>query len=233
MRLFAAAGLALMLAACSQSTAQTNAANVARPAAPAAAPVAAITPVTTTAPAGDYVTDPPHSSLVFRVNHMGFSNFTGRFSNYTARLHLDPAHPAATTLSVEIPISALTLDNPPAGWVEEMLGPQFFDSAHFPSMTFQSTSIQMTAPNQARVTGNLTLHGITRPVVLETTFNGGYPGMAMDPHARIGFSAHGSLKRSDFGMGMGVPAPGTTMGVGDQVDIAIETEMSGPAFQQP
>ena len=70
------------------------------------------------------------------------------------------------------------------------------------------------------------------PVVL-TTFNGGYPGMAMDPHARVGFSAHGSLRRSEFGMGYGVPAPGTTMGVGDQVDFQIETELTGPAFQQP
>jgi polyisoprenoid-binding protein YceI len=65
-------------------------------------------------------------------------------------------------------------------------------------------------------------------VVLEATFNGGYAGHPMDPHARIGFSAHGTFKRSEFGIGYGVPAPGTTMGVSDAVEVTIETEFSGP-----
>jgi polyisoprenoid-binding protein YceI len=67
--------------------------------------------------------------------------------------------------------------------------------------------------------------------VLTGTYNGGYAGIAgMDPHARIGFSAHGTFKRSDFGMGYGVPAPGTTMGVGDSIDVSIEVEFSGPSL---
>ena len=65
-------------------------------------------------------------------------------------------------------------------------------------------------------------------MVLDVTYNGGYPGHPMDPHARVGFSAKGSFKRSDFGIAYGVPAPGTTMGVGDEVQVAIEAEFSGP-----
>ncbi len=71
---------------------------------------------------------------------------------------------------------------------------------------------------------------MTKPVVLDATFNGGYAGHLMDPHARIGFSAHGVFKRSDFGVKYGVPAPGTTMGVSDEVEVNIETEFSGPAL---
>jgi polyisoprenoid-binding protein YceI len=87
----------------------------------------------------------------------------------------------------------------------------------------------MTGAKAMEITGTLDLHGVTRPVVLTGTFNGGYAGMPkMDPHARVGFSAHGSFKRSDFGIAFGVPAPGTTMGVGDLIDFSIEAEFTGP-----
>lgn len=79
-----------------------------------------------------------------------------------------------------------------------------------------------------RVRGDLTLHGVTRPIVLEATFNGGYAGHPMDPNARIGFSAQGTLKRSEFGIAQGIPAPGTTMGVSDEVNVVIEAEFTGP-----
>jgi polyisoprenoid-binding protein YceI len=79
------------------------------------------------------------------------------------------------------------------------------------------------------ISGTLTLHGVTRPIVLQGTYNGGYAGMPeMDPHARVGFSAHGSFKRSEFGITFGVPAPGTTIGVGDLIDFSIEAEFTGP-----
>jgi polyisoprenoid-binding protein YceI len=86
--------------------------------------------------------------------------------------------------------------------------------------------------NGLRITGDFTLHGVTKPVVLNATYNGGYAGHPFDPHARIGFSATGKLKRSDFGVAYGIPAPGTTMGVGDDVDIVIETEFSGPPLPE-
>ena len=100
-------------------------------------------------------------------------------------------------------------------------------------MSFRSTKIAPTGADSADVTGDLTLHGVTRPVTLKVVYNGGYPGMSLDPHARVGFSAHGALNRSDFGISGGLPPAGTTFGVGDRVDIAIETEMNGPAFTPP
>ena len=79
-----------------------------------------------------------------------------------------------------------------------------------------------------RINGELTLRGVTRPMVLDARFNGGYRGHPMDPNARIGFSATGVLKRSEFGITYGIPAPGTTMGVSDEVKVIVETEFSGP-----
>jgi len=108
-------------------------------------------------------------------------------------------------------------------------GPQLLDTKKYPKMVFRSEKIRMTGAKSFEILGTLELHGVTRPLVLTGTYNGGYAGMAeMDPHARIGFSAHGSFKRSDFGMTYGVPAPGTTMGVGDSIDVSIEVEFSGP-----
>ena len=77
------------------------------------------------------------------------------------------------------------------------------------------------------MTGDLTLHGVTHPVVLEATFNGGYKAGQMDPSgARVGFSAHGVFRRSDFGIAYGLPAPGATMGVGDEIEVNIESEFT-------
>ncbi len=189
-------------------------------------------PATTTVLAGDYVTDPSHTSLTFQVSHLGFSHYTARFETVEAHLTFDPAHPEQARLTAKIDPRSLALNTPPQGFHDEMMGKTFFDAAVFPEMTFVSTGVKVTGANSAAVTGNLTLHGVTKPVTLTVTYNGGYAGMAVyDPHARIGFSAKGQLKRSDFGMGFGVPAPGSEFGVGDLVDFAIETEMSGPPLK--
>ena len=84
-------------------------------------------------------------------------------------------------------------------------------------------------PASAAVTGDLTLHGVTRPVALTIDFNGGYAGNAMDPAgSRIGFSARGALQRSDFGVDFSIPEPGSSMGVGDRVTFGIEAEFTRP-----
>ena len=85
-----------------------------------------------------------------------------------------------------------------------------------------------TGPNTFRVNGELTLRGITRPIVLAARYNGGYASHPYEPNARVGFSAQGTFKRSDFGISYGVPAPGTTFGVGDEVAVTLESEFSGP-----
>jgi len=189
---------------------------------------APIVPVTTAAPSGAYVLDPSHASLLFRVNHLGFSRYTGRFARFDAKLELDTANPSASTLEATIDPRSLTVENPPRGFQEELRGPQWLDAANFKDITFKSTSVTLTGPNTAKIAGDFTLHGVTKPLTLDTTFNGGYVGHPMDPNARIGFSATGTLNRSDFGISYGVPAPGSTMGVSDAVEIIIEAEFTGP-----
>jgi polyisoprenoid-binding protein YceI len=189
-----------------------------------------IAPVKTDAPRGTYTLDKPHGSLIVRLNHMGFSHFTARFTTFDVKLQIDPKHPENAKMEATIDPLSLTTDNPPSGFLDELRGAQWLNAVAFPEITYRATKIEMTSPNTARITGDLSLHGVTQPMVLEATFNGGYPGFAMDPQARIGFSAHGSFNRSPFGIADGVPAPGTTMGVSDNVEVIVEAELTGPAW---
>lgn len=191
-------------------------------------PAASTAPV----PGGAYKLDKSHASLIFSVDHLGFSNYTARFTTFDATLDIDPADPSAATLEATVDPASLTPDNPPPGFVEALLGPDWFDVAQFPDMVFRSTKIEMTGDDTARVTGDLTLHGVTLPVVFDAKFNGGYAGHPFDPNARIGFSARGGLSRSAFGIAYGVPEEGSTMGVGDAVEFIIEAEFTGPAWAE-
>lgn len=182
-------------------------------------------------PAGEYRTDPAHTSLIFKVGHLGYSHFTASFDKVDAVVKLDPANPAAAQVTASIDPRSLDLSTPPKGFHDELMGTAFFDAAAHPKIEFVSTKVEMTGPDTAKITGNLTLRGVTKPVSFDATFNGGYPGFAMDPQARVGFSLTGQIKRSDFGMSAGIPAPGTKMGVTDEVDIAIETELLGPPLK--
>jgi polyisoprenoid-binding protein YceI len=216
-----------MLLACSQPSPTPSAS-------PFAPPIASTpSPLKFDAPAGSYAIDPAHTSLIFRVSHLGFSNFTARFARVDATLQIDPANPAAAQLEATVDPKSIETDNAPEGFLAMLRGKDWLDAKAYPQITFRSTRIEMTAPNAARVIGDFTLHGQTRPLTLDVAFNGGYAGHPMEPHARIGFSARGAFKRSDFGVAAGLPAPGTTMGVGDGVDVIIETELTGPPWRGP
>lgn len=202
------------------------------PAAPAAEPA----PVT--APAGAYMLDKGHTSVTFKVNHLGVSNYTARFTDIDGQLQFDPANPQRSSVTATINPASIQTDypDPKTDFNGLLRGKDFLAAGDFPPMTFRSTQVERTGPRTARVTGDLTFRGVTRPVVLETTFNGGYPAGGMDPTgARIGFSAKGALKRSEFGMKTGLPAPGSQMGVGDLVEVIIETEFTqaAPAAAAP
>lgn len=185
-------------------------------------------------PAGQYQLDKAHASLQLRVSHLGYSTYTTRFSRFDAQLTFDPAKPTAARVVTTIDSASLAMDEAPVQCLEIVRGPQFLDTAKFPKIVFRSQRVRMTGEKSMEISGTLELHGVTRPIVLAATFNGGYAGMpVMDPHARVGFSAHGSFNRSDFGMTFGLPAPGTTMGVGDLIDVSIEAEFSGPALVAP
>jgi polyisoprenoid-binding protein YceI len=181
-------------------------------------------------PAGAYVMDKAHTSVTFRVSHMGFSRYTARFATVDGKLKFDPAAPKAMAVEATIDPQSLALNAPPAGFHDQLMGKNFFDAGVFKAITFKSTKVEPTGPKTAKVTGNFTLHGVTKPVTLDVTYNGGYPPNSMDPGgARVGFSAHGVIQRSAFGMGFGVPAKGSTFGVGDDVEVMIETEFSSKA----
>jgi len=214
---------AAALAACSQQT--KPAAKAEAPAAPAATQAAP----PADAPAGEYTMDLQHSSVNFRVSHMGLSRYTARFTKAEGKLAFDPANPAAQSVTATIDAGSLQTNYPEPQKLDfdAQVEKEFLDTAKFPTITFKSTKVEPTGPRTAKVTGDLTLHGVTKPVTLEATFNGGYKAGSMDPMgARIGFSAHGTFKRSDFGIGYGIPAPGTTLGVGDEVEVAIEAEFT-------
>jgi polyisoprenoid-binding protein YceI len=222
--------LLAMLSACSSRDSEAPGED-ANPSAAATAQAEPSARTATDAPAGAYKLDKAHASLIFRVNHLGFSNYTARFKNFDAQLQFDPANLAASQVTVTVDPASLETDYPDPATLDfnaQLRGEQWLNTAQFPEMTFRSTSVETTAPNAVRINGELTLRGVTRPMTLDATFNGGYAGHPMDPHGRIGFSARGSLKRSEFGMGFGIPEPGSTMGVSDEVEVIVETEFSGP-----
>nr|WP_298717835.1 YceI family protein [uncultured Steroidobacter sp.] len=225
-------GVLAALAACSpkQEAAKEPAAEAPQAAvtAPAEEPV--------DAPAGAYTMDPAHTSLLFRVDHLGFSNYTARFKKSSAQLQFDPDNLAASNVTVVVDAKSLETDFPDPASLDfnaELLSEKWLNAAKYPEITFRSISVEPTGARTMRINGELTLRGVTRPMVLEARLNGGYRGHPMDPNARIGFSATGVLKRSEFGIDYGIPAPGTKMGVSDAVNVIVETEFSGPPLSSP
>ena len=148
--------------------------------------------------AGAYKLEKSHASLVLRANHMGFSTYTTRFSHFDADLTLDPRNLRASTVVATIDASSFEMDAAPQLCLNIMKGPQMLDTAKFPQIVIKSERVRMTGAKSMQIAGTLTLHGVTRPMVLAATYNGGYAGLPnLDPQARVGFSAHGAFKCSD------------------------------------
>jgi polyisoprenoid-binding protein YceI len=184
-------------------------------------------------PGGEYKLDKMHASLTFTISHIGFSNYTAGFGTFDATMTFDPTNAGISKLTATVDPKSLDLVNPPPGFVEELTGKNWLDAATYPEMKFVSTAVEVTGEKTGKVTGDFTMHGVTKPVTLEVTYNGGYPGFAdLDPKARVGFSAKGTLKRSEFGVTAGLPPPGTTMGVSDEIKIIIEAEFNGPPLKK-
>jgi polyisoprenoid-binding protein YceI len=218
------------LAACSPKSEQAQSAT---PQTPPPATTAAQAEPPVDVPAGAYTVDQAHTSVLFRVSHVGFSNYTARFKRTSAQLQFDPKNLAASSVTVNVETKSLETDYPNVAehdFNAQLTSEQWLDAAKYPQITFRSTSVEVTGPRTMRIHGDLTLRGVTRPMTLDARFNGGYAGHPMDKNARIGFSAHGTLKRSEFGISYGIPAPGTTFGVGDEVEVIVETEFSGPPW---
>lgn len=162
--------------------------------------------------AGTYRVDPAHTQIRWRLDHLGFSPFDGFFADPTGTLTIDPRRPNDARLSIVMPMARVVTTS---GALDTHLkNADFFDVAKYPTATFVSTRVQATG-QRARIAGNLTLHGVTRPVVLDARFVGAGNAPRGDKALNIGFEATTRIRRSEFGMGFGLPA------IGDQVDIAI------------
>ncbi|MFT8737147.1 MAG: YceI family protein [Zymomonas mobilis] len=162
--------------------------------------------------AGGYDVEPNHTQVGFSVLHFGFTNYQGVFSQVSGNLDLDSQNPARSKLSVTIPIQSVMTTNSKLD--DELKSDQWFDSAKFPNARFVSTQIRQTGKNEAIVTGNLTLHGVTKLESLKVHFVGAGIN-PLDKKYTAGFEADTTIKRSDFGVKMYVPY------VSDEVHLHI------------
>lgn len=161
--------------------------------------------------------DPVHSEVDFTVRHMNVSNVHGRFGGVNGTIQLDEAD--RSKWSVQATIDVSTVDTGVAMRDADLKSANFFDTAHFAKATFTSTSVAQTG-SHLTVNGNLTLHGVTRPVVLEVEGpSTPVPGMDHKPHS--GFSGSTTLKRTDFGVGTKFPASI----VGDEIRLTVDLEV--------
>ena len=168
----------------------------------AAAPASAQSLAPDQIQAGTYTIDSKETLVRYGVIHMGFTEFWGTFPDATGTLSIDPKHVSDAKLDVTVPVVGLETTNRELNG--ELFSDTFFFAEKFPKMHFVSTSVTRTGPTTARVTGDLTIHGITKPLTLDVTFGGAGPN-AFTKAPTLGFSAHGQVNRSDFGLGKYVP----------------------------
>lgn len=171
-------------------------------------------------PAGTYAADKAHTNVLWSVKHFGLSNYIGRFDGIDATLVLDPADPTKSKLTATIDPKSVDTNDGAAGkdFNAEIASDMFFDAAKFDAITFVSTAIKATGADTGTVTGDLTFHGVTKPVTLDVKLNAALNPHPMSKKPTVGFSATGTIKRSDFGVA-------TLVGpVADDVLVTIETE---------
>lgn len=203
--------------------AQTAPAEDAAPAAEAAAPAAQPAPADALPgsqdalpDAGTYAFDPDHCHIVWTYEHMGFSTSTGLIRGVTGAITLDPADPGASTVEASFPLSAFQTVS--VNLDQHLSGDEFFGgAAPDTAITFKSTAVEVTGDRTAKVTGDVTLNGVTKPLTLDVTMR----GVGQDPvvdKPSVGFQATGVLLRSDFDLDAFAPA------VSDEVQIEINVE---------
>ncbi len=162
-----------------------------------------------------YKIEPNHTSVVWFASHFGFSNPSGKFTDIDGTVTFDETHPEKSALDVTIKIASLVTGLPK--FDDHLKSDDFFDVKKFPTAKFVSTKVKVTGKNKAKIEGDLTMHGVTKPVTLNVKFNkaGANP---LSNLQTIGFSATGVITRSEFGLDYAVP------GVSDAVNLTIEVE---------
>jgi len=162
--------------------------------------------------AGTYKIEPHHTQVIFSVSHFGFTNFSGFFSGASGTLVLDPKNLAASTLTVSIPIQSVATTSSVLD--QELRDEQWLDAAKFPTATFTSTKVTPTGERTATIDGNLTLHGVTKPLTLQAHL-GGAGVNPLDKAYTVGFAVTGVVPRGDFGVKEDLPV------VGNDVHLTI------------
>lgn len=161
--------------------------------------------------AGTYSVDTGHTQIAWAINHLGFSIFRGMCGGVTGSLLLDPKHPEAASLSITIPMEGLVTTS--SALNTHLKSADFFNAAQFPTATFKSTSVKVQG-EKATITGDLTLHGVTRPIEMEAAFFGAGTN-PMSKKLNVGFNGSARIKRSEFGMKLLLPA------LSDDVEIRV------------
>ena len=167
-----------------------------------------------------YQIDPTHSATVFSWSHFGFSTPYANFSDIQGTINVDNEKPAASSVNVTIPLSSINTNV--AALDKHIQGAEFFDAAKYPNITFKSTKVETKDKKHFKIMGDLTIKGVTKPVVLDATLN----KQAVHPMTKlptIGFNATTAFNRSAFGVAAYVP------NVGDKITVNITTEASVPA----
>jgi len=166
-----------------------------------------------------YTLDPNHTRIDFSWTHFGFSHPMGRFDHFDGDFRFDPADPTKSTVVVTIPVDSI--DTGVAKLDAHLKSADFFDAAKYPTATFKSTRVERSGEHGLKVIGDLSVHGVTKPVVLDVVVNkiGPHP---MAGRAAAGFDATATIKRSDFGISNYVP------NVSDEIELSISTEAMVP-----
>ncbi len=166
---------------------------------------------------GAYTLDPDHATLLWKINHLGFSTFIGRFNDFDASLDFDPENIESSQVEVVINTAGLDINN--EEFAEELRGDAWFNVEQFPQAVFRTTSFVEAIDEDTFIfTGDLTLLGVTAPVDLEINFHGGGRNFLTRSYT-LGFSASTSFLRSDYGLDRF-----TSFGVGDEIELEIHVE---------
>ncbi len=190
--------------------------------------VLALAPLAALAETATWTIDPSHTQSMFTVRHMVITNVQGQFDKTTGTVKLDDKD--VTRSSVEATIDAASVNTRVANRDADLRSPNFFDVAKYPTITFRSTKVERAGEGKLKVTGDLTMHGVTRPVVLDVE---GPTAPIKDPQGkqRAGLSASTSVNRKDFGLNWNKMVEAGPV-VGDQVKIEIQAEIVATGEKQ-
>lgn len=168
------------------------------------------------APKGSYTVDPNHTSVTFCIRHMGISNYCGRFGSASGKIVFNGSQPDRSSATIDIGVTGV---DTPSAKLNDELKRSFFETDKFPKASFVSKKILLTGKTTADITGDLTLHGVTKPVTLHTTFNGGMQHPLANAYA-LGFAATARISIVDYSF----PDVDWNIFIGDDVTLSIDAE---------